>query len=562
MDNRSEFENARNFLIRYRDDYEYVHRNFEWPNLAEFNWALDYFDVMAQNNSGIALWQVGENGLEKKYSFSEMSARSNQVANYLRSRGLKKGDTVFLLVDDDPVLWEIMLGAMKLGLVMIPNDFHLNDEELSRRVASQRINVLISSSQYCEKFNVVGDQVVCISVGSAEENWSNYDEVYYENIYFEPDEKTLVTDPLFKYFTTGPHARDNVILHTYGSFTIGHLSTMYWMGIRPGDVHLSISSTGWAQHIWSSFIAPWNAEATVFVFKRRRFDAGVVLRTLENYPINSFLAPPVVWSRLCEYDLNDYEVNLRELLSTGDTLPPEIIGEVYRAWGKFIRNAYSLTETPVFIGVPPETEGAYGSLGMEMPGFKISLRDAEGNRVDHGEICVDASSGLWGVDKSLELKDGWFYTGDFAYEDDRGHYNYSERDDGVFNTSGYKVSPLEIERVLKDHPLVRDALVIPSPDPKKDMVPKAYITLIKGQSPSPKLAKDILDFSKSRVSSFKRIRRIEFCDIPRDTEGKIPRKEMVRKEITKYREKNRSTYEFWEEDFKINIDNNWTQEFP
>ncbi len=562
MEFQSEFEKVRNFLILHRADYNYVHRHFEWPRLDKFNWALDYFDKMAKNNSGIALWQVNAEGGEKKYSFSEISARSNQVANFFKTHGIKKGQTIFLLVDDDPVLWEIMLGAMKIGAVMIPNSLHLSDEELKRRLSAQKVDVLICSNAICDKFSVNNEGVLCIGINSEKSGWVNYDEVYYESTEFNPTEETLITDPLFKYFTSGPHARDNIIEHTYGSFTIGHLSTMYWMGVRPGDVHLSINSTGWSQHAWSSFIAPWNAEATVFVFKEKRFDPQAVLRALEDYPITSFLAPPVVWRHLCELDLGAADVSLRELLSTGDILGPDIISTVYHGWEKFIRNGYSLTETPVLIGVPPQTEDSYGSLGVEMPGFKINLLDKEGQPADYGEICLDTEDGLWGVEKSLDLQGTIFHTGDFAYRDDRGNYNFGSREDGIFKSSGYKVSPYEIENILKENPYIREVVVIPSPHPHKEAVPKAYISLVKGQVPSKELARDILDFSKSKISAFKRIRRVEFSEIPRDTEGQVLRKELIRKEVEKIRTQLRSNYEFWEEDYKINIDENWAQDFP
>lgn len=558
----SEFEKARNFLILHRADYKYVHRNFEWPRLQNFNWALDYFDVMAKDNPGIALWQVNENGSEKKYSFSEISARSNQVANFFRSQGIKKGQTMFLLVDDDPVLWEIMLAAMKIGAVMIPNSLYLSDSELKRRLSAQKVDVLICSHNICEKFSINSEGVKCIGIDTEKPGWTKFEEAYFESIEFVPTEETLVTDPLFKYFVLGPHSRDNVIEHTQGSFTIGHLSTMYWMGLHPKDVHLSVNSTGWSQHGWSSFIAPWNAEATIFVFKEKRFDPAKVLKALEEYPITSILAPPVVWRRICELDLEDAHTSLRELLSTGDVLGSDTISRVYRAWGKFIRNGYSLTETPVLIGVPPQDEDAYGSLGVEMPGFDILLLDKDGRKATYGEICVETEGGLWGVEKSLELDGTVFHTGDYAFKDNRGNFSYSNREDGMFKTSGYKVSPYEIESILRENPYIREVVVIPSPHPHKESVPKAFVSLIKGKAPSKELAQDILSFSQNRISAFKRIRRLEFGEIPRDTEGQILRKELVRKEIEKIRNQSRSTYEFWEEDYKIDIDESWAQDVP
>ncbi len=380
---------------------------------------------------------------------------------------------------------------------------------------------------------------------------------------FEAAEKTKATDPLFRYFVSANTVKPRIISHSYGGFPIGHLSTMYWIGLRPGDVHLGIDSPGWAMHDWNNFIAPWNAEATIFIFKEERFNAKMILDTLSEYPITTFCAPPTVWRLLAQEDLTSYSsVNLREIVSTGEPLAAELISKIYKAWKLFVRDGYGQTETPTLIGVPPEEKGSCGTLGKVLPGFSIALLDSENKKVDAGEICVSLKDHPWGLMSGLDTSQEYYHTGDSAYIDDAGNYSFTERIDGIFKSSDYRISPYEIEFVLKEFPAIRDAVVIPSADPIRDYVPKALVTLIKGTEPSKEIAMDIMNFAKMRLSPFKRIRRVEFLEIPKNTAGEIQRADLIAQEKAKRIAGEKSTYEFWEEDSKISISDTWAQELP
>lgn len=562
MNFRNDFEQARDLLILHRSDYAYAYSHFQWPRFEYFNWALDYFDPMAEGNFNTALWIVDQFGKEQKFTFDEMSKRSNQAANYLRDLGVQRGDSIFLLIEDDVVLWEIMLAAMKLGAVLVPNNPLLSQQELLDRLNREKIKLIATTAKHTEKFDVSSSGIIPLVVDGEVSGWKSYSKCYQLSSTFEISEKTKATAPLFRYFTSANTVKPKITEHSQGGFTIGHLSTMFWIGLRPGDVHLGVNSAGWSMHDWNNFIAPWNAEATVFILKSERFNAKVLLDAISEYPITTLCAPATVWRLLVQEEISSYRGKLREVVSTGEPLTPEIISKVYKAWGLFVRDGYEQTETTTLIGVPPQEKNSFGTMGKALPGFKISLLDKEKKEVDAGEVCVNLKDHPWGIMSNIDSSSEYYHTGDSAYVDEAGNYTLSDRIDGLFKSSSYRISPHEIEFVLKEFPSIADVVVIPSPDPMREFVPKALISLVKGFEPTKELALDIMNFARMRLSPFKRIRRVEFLEIPKNTAGEILRNDLVSREKERRQANEKSPYEFWEEDSKIVVEDTWAQELP
>jgi acetyl-CoA synthetase len=335
---------------------------------------------------------------------------------------------------------------------------------------------------------------------------------------------------------------------------------MYWLGLRPGDVHWNISSPGWAKHAWSCFFAPWNAEAAVFVYNYSRFQAKDILGVLAREEVTSLCAPPTVWRMIIQENLSAYKVSLRSASSAGEPLNPEVIDRVRGAWGLTIRDGYGQTETTCQIACSPGQTVPAGSMGRPMPGYRIALLDPQGNPGDEGEICIDLSDPPAGLmlgysgdpGKTAQATRGGFYrTGDIARRDDTGALTFIGRADDVFKASDYRLSPFELESVLLEHPAVAEAAVVPSPDPVRLALPKAFIVVAAGYTPSPGLASDLFAFVRSRLAPYKRIRRIEFCDLPKTISGKIRRVDLRKKEEDRP-PGSRSPHEFFLEDFQKN----------
>jgi acetyl-CoA synthetase len=557
------FVAARDMLLDARTDQPRAAREFRWPETGAFNWALDYFDEIARGSDRPALWVVSEDGAEERISYAEMSARSARLANWLRGQGVRRGDRILLMLPNVPPLWETMLAAMKLGAVVIPATTLLAGDELRDRVERGRARFVVAMADQCARFEGMVEGIGRIAVGApagaAPAGWVRYEEHAGAPAGFEPDGETGADDPLLLYFTSGTTAKPKLVLHTHRSYPVGHLSTMYWIGLRPGDVHWNISSPGWAKHAWSNVFAPWNAEATVFVYNYARFNARAVLDVLVRCGVTTLCAPPTVWRMLIQEDLRAWPVKIRELAGAGEPLNPEVIEQVKAAWGLTIRDGFGQTETTAQVGNAPGQPVKPGSMGRPLPGFDVVLLDADGNEAEEGELALRLDprpAGLMAgyqsaADEPVRAPEGRHYrTGDVASRDADGYLTYVGRADDVFKASDYRISPFELESALIEHEAVAEAAVVPSPDPLRLAVPKAYLVLAGERRPSRELALDIFRHVRATLPPYKRVRRIEFSDLPKTISGKIRRVELRKREQGQAgAAEARGTTEFWEEDF-------------
>jgi acetyl-CoA synthetase len=555
------FLEARDLLLRLRRDQAAAVRDFRWPQLDEFNWALDYFDAMARGNEAPALHIVGEDGSEVKRSFRELSERSSQVANHLRGLGVARGDRILLMLGNELALWEVMLAAFKLGAVLIPATALLTTDDLRDRLERGAVRHVVAASAQAPKFDALAGDYTRISVGVPVAGWQRFEDAASATIAFKPDGPTRATDPLLLYFTSGTTSRPKLVLHTHQSYPVGHLSTMYWIGLQPGDVHLNISSPGWAKHAWSCFFAPWNAAACIFIINTARFNAAGLLDTLERYRVTSLCAPPTVWRMLIQADLAAYRgrLSLREVVGAGEPLNPEIIEQVRIAWGLTLRDGYGQTETTAVVGNAPGQSLKPGSMGRPLPGYVVKLLDVDGREADEGEVCLDLSQRPLGLMASYQdnaqqtaqaMRDGCYHTGDVAARDADGYITFVGRADDVFKASDYRISPFELESALIEHEAVAEVAVVPSPDPLRLAVPKAYLILVQGRAPDAALAEAIFAFARRQLAPYKRVRRIEFvAELPKTISGKIRRVQLRAQESERRSSGARGSDEYFEDDF-------------
>jgi acetyl-CoA synthetase len=553
------FRAARDFLLEHRTDYHRATAEFEWPALTEFNWALDWFDAVAATEptaSRLALWIVEEDGSELKWTFADVSRRSGQVANWLRANGVKRGDRLILMLGNQGELWLTILAAMKLGAVLIPASTLLGAADLRDRVDRGRVAHVVTRSADAPKFADVPGSYTRIAVGEPVDGWLSFADAEAAPAAFTPDDVTRADDTLLLYFTSGTTARPKLVRHTHVSYPVGHLSTMYWIGLEPGDTHLNISSPGWAKHAWSNVFAPWNAEATVFIHNYARFDAVALMDVMDRCGVTSFCAPPTVWRMLIQADLTVLRNPPSKVVGAGEPLNPEVIEQVSKAWGVTIRDGFGQTETSVLVANTPGQPVKPGSMGRALPGFGIALVDATGVPSDEGEICVDLSRRPVGLmtgyadddERTAEvMRDGFYHTGDVGARDADGYITYVGRADDVFKASDYRISPFELESVLIEHEAVAEAAVVPAPDPIRLAVPKAYVVLTAGHSPDAETARSILAFARENLAPYKRIRRLEFAELPKTISGKIRRVELRGREQAD--PDTRTPAEYREEDF-------------
>ncbi len=552
------FLEARDQLLRCREDLAEALRAFRWPAFAEFNWVSDYFEVIAAGNDAPALRVVDDAGADETLSFARLARRSGQVAAFLHGAGVRPGDRILVMLPNCTALWETMLATIRLGAVIIPATTLLEREDLRDRLDRGQVKAVVTQAALASRFAALTGAPLRIAVGEAVPGWIPYQRSH------DPGATliaaaTRADDLMLLYFTSGTTARPKLVAHTQVSYPVGHLSTMYWLGLRPGDVHLNLSSPGWAKHAWSSLFAPWNAQATVLAYHYERFDAAALLAQLVRCRVTTFCAPPTVWRMLIQHDLRAHQVELREVASAGEPLNPEVIERVRDAWGLTIRDGFGQTETTAQVGNPPGQPVKPGSMGRALPGCPVVLVDPEGCLAEEGEICIDLRQRPLGLMQAYlddpqrtasAMGDGYYHTGDVASRDSQGYLTYVGRMDDVFKSSDYRISPFELESVLIEHAAVAEAAVVPSPDALRLSVPKAFIVLAAGRAPDADTARSIFEHMRARVSPYKRIRRLEFAPLPKTISGKIRRVELRKLEEARGGALERRAHEFWEEDLR------------
>lgn len=568
MESYKNFVEARNLLLN-AEGYKEAKEEFLWPNIVEFNWALDYFDKIAEEESNLAILYVDDDGIEKRVSFQELKKRSNKVANFLKENGLVKGERILLLLSNRVELFETFLGAMKLGCTIIPASLLLTTKDIEDRILRGKIKCILTEDGVIEKVNAVGDLLKFLKckivVGEEIGSWRSFYEVDEYSGTFKNSEKFFPTDELLIYFTSGTTAKPKLVLHTHVSYPVGHLTTMYWIGLKRGYLHYNISAPGWAKHAWSTIFAPWNAGATTFVYNYKgKFDPKKVLSKIEEYGVNSLCAPPTVWRLFLLEDLSKYNFSLKETVSAGEPLNQEVIEKVQKATGITIREGYGQTETTLQIGIFPGMKVKLGSMGKEAPGFKIGILDNGNKELSEGgegiiavKVKPTKPTGLMEgyldpFEKNFEVfVDQWYLTGDMAFKDKDGYFWFIGRVDDVFKSSDYRISPFELESELLKHPAIVEAAVVASPDRIRGFIPKAYIILKNEYIADEETALKIFKFMKDNIAPYKRPRIIEFViELPKTISGKIKRNELREKEKELRIGNQRKENEYFEEDFR------------
>ncbi|MER5640157.1 AMP-binding protein [Kitasatospora sp. NPDC002227] len=532
----AEFRAARDLLLELREDHDAAVARFRWPRLERFNWALDWFDAIAEGNSRTAV-RITDGSSATELSYAALAARSNQVANWLRSLGVTPGDRLLLMLDNQLAVWEALLAAMKLGIVVIPTYTTISADDLADRMLRGQVTHVITADHLTGAFDTAPAHLTRIAVGAPVAGWHDYAEADAAPTDYTPVKDTLADDLLFIYFTSGTTSRPKMVGHTHVSYPVGHLTGMYWNGLLPGDVHCNVSAPGWAKHAWSSFFGPFNAEATVLsVNLPAGASPSLLLEIAERERATSLCAPPTAWRTLIQHDLGARPTALREASSVGEPLNPAVIEQIRTAWGLTVRDGFGQTETTAQIGNTAGLAVRPGKMGKPLPGYPIVLIDPRtGAAGEEGEICVDLSQAPVGImtgylgdpaKTAKTLAGGLYHTGDIATRDADGYLTYVGRDDDVFKSYDHRISPFELESVLLRHEAVAEAAVVPVPDPIGYQVPKAYVALAAGYRRGPETARDVLSYAARTLAPHQQIALLEFADLPKTTSGKIRRAEL------------------------------------
>ncbi len=563
--------------VQNTENYTDIFNQFEWPEVKEFNWGTDYFDIISENNKKTALIYADSEGNEIKVSFDKMRRRSNRCANFLTKLGIEKGDRVLMMMDTSVETYELFLGIIKTGGVIIPASTLLSPSDVGDRIERGDVKFVVAHNKFRERVNNAGEALqnlkAQICVEQTNENcelgndtsWINFKDIKNYNDTFVPNFTTLATDTMFMFFTSGTTSKPKLVIHPH-NYPFGHLTTMYWLDLQKNDVHYNISSPGWAKFAWSSFITPWNAESTIFTFNYSAFDPKKTLELIEKYKISSLCAPLSVWKLFLLQDLSKYNLSLKKIVSAGEPLNPEVSNKVKQVTGLELREGYGQTETTALIYTPKGMTVPEGSMGKVSPGYRIKIVDEklkEVQRGTDGQIAVEITpvrplgllEGYDDDEKNNEIfKNGLYLTGDTAYMNSDGFVFFIGRSDDVFKSLDYRISPFEVESEIMEHPAVLEVAVIPTVDNRDRIVPKAYIVLKPGFSMGSEMALELFRFIRGNMAPYKRPRSIEFMkEFPKTISAKVMRKDLRKFDLKLKTEKKRGDFEFLEKDFATEL---------
>nr|WP_157871590.1 AMP-binding protein [Pseudodesulfovibrio piezophilus] len=521
---------------------------------ADFNFSYDVLDV--KDPQQVALIHVDDAGIRREFNFGFFQETSCRLANSLRSQGIGKGDRVMLIVYRRVEYWTIMLALHRIGAIPIPSPSLLTKKDIVERVNYADIKALFCEDSICPRVNEALPECKSLNVlvqidGMLNDGWFGYETFMAEGAASCP--RTVETpggdDPMVIFFSSGTTGMPKMVLHNY-KYPFSHYTTgAVWHDLNEGDIHLTVSDTGWGKSVWGKFYGQWMAGAVIFVWDfRGKFDASKLLEIVAENKITTFCAPPTIYRFLVREDLKAYDLSaLRHCTTAGELLNDSVFHAWKAALDMPIYEGYGQTETTLQVATFKFMEPKPGSIGKPVPGWDIALMDEEGSEVpqgEEGEICIRIDKPVLGLfesymdepEKTASVKfDNWYHTGDKAWADEDGYLWFMGRTDDLIKSSGYRIGPFEVESALVAHEAVIEAAVTGIPDDVRGHLVKATVVLASGFEGNEVLTKELQAFVRDLTAPYKYPRIIEYvADLPKTISGKIKRKEIREADLKKY----------------------------
>jgi acyl-coenzyme A synthetase/AMP-(fatty) acid ligase len=539
-------------------DYEETRRTFRLAVPPSFNYTRDVVEAWAREQpSKLALVAVDANGEHRRdFTFGDMAAASNRVANMLDGIGTTPGDRAFVMLPRIPEWYELLLGMFRQGTVPMPATVLCTPRDIEYRINRAEATIAVTDPEGAPKIAEVADRcptlkrlVLVGAPGDAPSpGWDTYADLLAPAAATQPnDRETSAQDPLLIYFTSGTVAYPKMVLHTHASYGIGHeLTARFWQDLTGTDLHWTVSDTGWAKAAWGMLFGQWTLGAAVFLWDQRgKMDPSVALHVLEGSGVTTFCAPPTLFRAFVLQDLGSLDLSrVRHSVSAGEPLNPEVIKVWKDATGTTIYDGYGQTETVNVVANFPCLPVKPGSMGRPVPTFDVDVVNDDGERLAAGEeghiavrVAEERPVGLmkeyWRDEEATAnaFRNGWYSTGDRALRDEDGYLWFVGRNDDVIISSSYRIGPFEVESALVEHPAVAESAVVAKPDIERTSIVKAFVVLAPGHEPSDALAKDLQDHCKRVTAPYKYPREIEFVtELPKTISGKIRRVELRERE--------------------------------
>jgi len=518
-----------------------------FKNEESFNFGFDIVDAIAEKYpEKLAMIHLDSKMNERRYTFLDIKKESARVANYLLSMGITKGDKVMLVLKRHYQFWPTMVALHKIGAVAIPATYQLREHDFIYRFNAAGVKAIICTADGDCAEIVDKVQPECptlqlkVLVNGRREGWRDFNKEYpmFKSSFKRTADTPSGNEPALMFFSSGTTGNPKMVEHKH-TYALGHfLTAKYWHCCEPDGLHLTISDTGWGKSLWGKLYGQWMCEGAVFVYDFERFHADDILPMFAKYGITTFCAPPTMLRMMIKEDLSKYDFSsVRHMTTAGEALNPEVASQFFKATGLEICEGFGQTETTLTIANFGGGKVKLGSMGKASPQYSVMLVDHDGNPVapgEVGEIVIDISKGApvglfteyyRDEEKTKEaMHDGFYHTGDTAWQDEDGYFFFVGRVDDIIKSSGYRIGPFEVESVIMELPYVLECGVSAAPDPVRGQIVKASIVLTKGTEPSDELKNEIQNYVKSHTAPYKYPRLIVFRDeLPKTISGKIQR---------------------------------------
>lgn len=521
----------------------------------DFNFGFDIVDKHAEDMPDkLAMIWCNVAGVEKRFTFKDISKYSNQVANYFVKCGIKRGDTVMLILKRHYEFWFSIVALHKIGAIVIPATHLLMEHDLTYRFNAAHVSAVVCTSDgelagEIEKAEANTHKLKAkIITHQKRDGWLFFDDAYECADTFVPEERNSKDDTMLMYFTSGTTGNPKIAAHSY-TYPLGHFITAKWwhnVDTGPNGLHFTVSDTGWGKAVWGKLYGQWIMGATVLTYDFDKFNPHDMLTIMEKYRITTFCAPPTIYRFFIKEDLSKYNLSsLKYATIAGEALNPEVFKQFKQATGVSLMEGFGQTETTMTVGNLLGMIPRPGSMGKPSPMYTVRLVDHNGNDVATGEVGEviikdDCKCGLFKgyfelPEQTKEVwHDGYYHTGDTAWKDEEGYFWYEGRVDDLIKSSGYRIGPFEIESILMEHPSVLECAVTGVPDPIRGQVVKATIVLTKNALPTEQLKKQLQNYVKEHTAPYKYPRIIEFVpELPKTISGKIKRAELRKADLNK-----------------------------
>ena len=531
------------------NSYEEFIKDFEIKVPENFNFAFDIVDKIAEDSPDkIAMVWYDEKGNDAVFTFGQMKSHSNKAANFFKSIGIKKGDSVMLILKRRYEYWFCTLALNKIGAITIPATHLLSTKDIIYRNNAADIKMIVSVSETeviqhieeaCKKSPTLKYKAM---IEASRDGWFNLSEEMEKasNIFERQTSNNSANNSgiMLLYFTSGTTGMPKMVNHNF-TYPLGHILTAkYWQNVQDNGLHFTVADTGWAKSAWGKIYGQWISGSAVMTYDYDKFNPKKLMEVIEKYKVTSFCAPPTIFRFLIKEDLSKYNLeNLIYCVVAGEPLNPEVYKQFFEATGIKLMEGFGQTECTVAVATYPWLEPKPGSMGKPSPGYDIDLIDPDGKVCEVGEIGqivirTDKRKpvGMFdGYYRDNELtgtvwKDGIYYTGDTTWRDEDGYFWFVGRTDDIIKSSGYRIGPFEVESALLEHPAVPECAITAVPDPERGQIVKATIVTSKNYQPSDELAKELQDHVKKVTAPYKYPRIVEFVsELPKTISGKIRR---------------------------------------